>query len=115
MTDKYVLDGHTPVLCHDLLQWAQCFGGEDARRVADTTIGEARVSTVFLGLDHSFGYGPPLLFETMVFGGPLDQEQERCTTWEQAEEMHKAMCARVIEQASTLSPAPCAAPAVPRS
>lgn len=25
------------------------------------------VSTVFLGIDHSFGFGPPLLFETMVF------------------------------------------------
>jgi hypothetical protein len=27
------------------------------------------VSTVFLGLDHNFGMnGPPILFETMVFG-----------------------------------------------
>src|SRR6187401_652293 len=25
------------------------------------------VSTVFLGLDHSWGHGPPLLYETMVF------------------------------------------------
>lgn len=26
------------------------------------------VSTVFLGLDHQYGEGPPLVFETMVFG-----------------------------------------------
>lgn len=25
------------------------------------------VSTVFLGLDHNFGGGPPLIFETMIF------------------------------------------------
>lgn len=25
------------------------------------------VSTIYLGLDHSFGFGPPLIFETMVF------------------------------------------------
>jgi len=50
---------------------------------------------VFLGLNHSFGEGPPLLFETMVFGGALDQEQARYTTWEQAEAGHKQMLARV--------------------
>ncbi len=22
MTDKYILDGHQPIICHDLLQWA---------------------------------------------------------------------------------------------
>jgi hypothetical protein len=34
------------------------------------------VSTVFLGLDHSFGGGPPVLWETMIFGGPLDQRRQ---------------------------------------
>ena len=31
--------------------------------------GEATISTVYLGLDHSFGNGPPLFFETMIFCG----------------------------------------------
>jgi hypothetical protein len=36
------------------------------------------VSTVWVGIDHNFGdEGPPLIFETMVFGGPLDQQQWR--------------------------------------
>ena len=52
---------------------------------------------VFLGLDHSFGSGPPLLFETMVFGGPLDEEMDRYTTWDEAEAGHKAMVKRVQE------------------
>src|SRR5258706_13563526 len=39
------------------------------RHVAKTDFGDVRVSTVFLGFDRSFGQGPPLLFETMIFGG----------------------------------------------
>ena len=50
---------------------------------------------MFLGLDHSFGGGAPLLFETMVFGGPLDGEQERYSTWNEAEAGHKLMVERV--------------------
>jgi hypothetical protein len=33
------------------------------------------VSTVFLGTNHSFGFEPPLLFETMIFGGRFDDYQ----------------------------------------
>lgn len=32
--------------------------------------------------------GPPILFETMIFGGEHDQYQERCSTWEQARKAH---------------------------
>lgn len=42
------------------------------------------VSTVFLGLDHSFGDGPPVLWETMVFNGEHDQDQWRYTSQEEA-------------------------------
>lgn len=52
------------------------------------------ISTVFLGLDHGWG-SLPLLFETMVFGGPCDGDQERCTTWKQAEAQHAEVVARV--------------------
>jgi hypothetical protein len=61
------------------------------RHVGDTGItSECRVSTVFLGIDHRFhGNGPPLLFETMIFGGPLDQEQWRYS-WDDADVGHRA-------------------------
>jgi hypothetical protein len=36
--------------------------------VVDTLGRKWIVSTVFLAIDHSFGSGPPLIFETMVFG-----------------------------------------------
>lgn len=55
------------------------------------------VSTVFLGLDHQYGDGPPLLFETMVFGGPLDHEMNRYSTWNEAEKGHQEMVERVSQ------------------
>lgn len=91
MRDKYILDGHRAVLCDDLLTWARWLETAD-RRVARTVVyADVTVSTVFLGLDHQYGNGPPLLFETMIFGGPHDQEQDRYATWEDAERGHETM------------------------
>jgi hypothetical protein len=94
MNDHYVLDGHVAKAV-SLMEWTEWFEKEPFRHVADETIGEARISTVFLSLDHQWGQGPPLIFETMVFGGPLDQEQERYTTWDEAEAGHKTMVEKV--------------------
>jgi len=90
MSDKYILDRHTPVKC-DLVTWAEQFESVDDRRVAyDELSAEVNVSTVFLGLDHRFGRdGPPILFETMIFGGPHDEYQERYSTWDEAVAGHK--------------------------
>ena len=58
--------------------------------------GTITVSTVFLGVDHRvWSEGPPLVFETMVFGGPMDRHQERCSTWAEAEAQHERVCAEV--------------------
>ncbi len=86
----YILDGHTPIKAEDMLKWAMWFETAD-RIVAQTEISEAvMVSTVFLGLDHNYtGEGPPVLFETFVFGGELEGECHRYRTWEEAEEGHE--------------------------
>ena len=89
----YILDGHTPVPC-ELMDWARWFDKAD-RHVAMTDVNHIHVSTVFLGLDHAFDGGPPVLFETLVFGGPLDGEMERYHTWGEAEAGHKVMVERV--------------------
>ena len=103
MNDRYILEGKTPVKEPDLWRWAKWFEGAN-RKVAETegkvsahgkNVGIVRISTVFLGLDHSFGEGAPMLFETMVFGGALDGEQDRCSTWEAAEKMHALMVEKV--------------------
>ena len=91
---KYILNGHTPVPTSDLLNWGLWMESKE-RIVKQEDIGSMKISTVFLGLDHSFSEkGPPLLFESMIFNGPLDETQDRCSTWDQAEEMHENMCKR---------------------
>jgi len=90
----YRLDGHTPVRCDDIRDWAATM--ERDRTVRRDVVGDVQVSTVFLGIDHNWWEGPPLLFETMVFGGPLDEETERYSTWDEAEAGHAAMLARVL-------------------
>jgi hypothetical protein len=92
----YILgaDGE-PKLVNTLEEWAELFTDE-SRRVARDKVGESEISTVFLCLDHGHGDGPPVLWETMVFGGKLDGEQNRCSgSREQAQAMHAAMVERV--------------------
>lgn len=47
------------------------------------------ISTVFLGLDHGFGNPIPIVFETLVFGGPLDNEGARYSFYQEAIEGHE--------------------------
>lgn len=83
----YILDGKElkPVT---LIEWAEWFQNAD-RVLAKDIIDSVIVSTVFLGLDHSFTYGPPIVFETMIFGGEHDQYQERYSTYDEALAGHK--------------------------
>ena len=88
MNGRYILEGHKAVPIDDLMEWAKQFE-IDNRVVQQDEINGIKVSTVFLGLDHSFGDGKPLLFETMIFGGEHDGYQDRYSTWDEAEEGHK--------------------------
>ena len=57
------------------------------RRVAlsEIPVAPIRVSTVFLPVDHNLDVdGPPLLFETMTFGGKHDGYQQCYSTREEA-------------------------------
>lgn len=94
MDGLYILDGHTPVPVDDLGVWG-AFMQRGDRHVAKDTIGDILVSTVFLGSDHRWGSGPPVLFETMVFGGDADTDQycERYSTWDEATEGHRRIVA----------------------
>ena len=92
----YVLDGHEVRPASDILEWGVKFRQD--RVVAKTQVSETiLVSTVFLGIDHGFSVDrPPLLFETMVFGDGEDDLMGRCSTWEQAEEMHKRVVGKFV-------------------
>jgi hypothetical protein len=91
---NYILEGQDPVACEDTLTWARWYETAD-RKVASDHVGDVRISTVFLGLDHGWGEGEPVLFETMVFGGAMDEEMDRYCTWRAAETGHAAMVKRV--------------------
>jgi hypothetical protein len=99
MSDHYILDENKNPKPANLHEWAKWFEGNRNRIVKQETVGDAKVSTVFLGLDHSWGIGPPILWETMVFGGKYDQEQDRCSGgWIDALQMHERMVAKVREE-----------------
>lgn len=91
MTDKFRRDG-TPYPEGDagLFEWARDFEDHQARTVAvhRTLYGE-KLSTVWLGLDHSFFDGPPLIFETMLFARHNRELQWRYSTEAQAIEGHR--------------------------
>ena len=99
---RYVLDGKTPKPEPDLFVWAEWLENAD-RHVALSIQGDVRVSTVFIGLDYSFGDGPPLLFETMAFVGDEDAGCERYSTWEEAEASHRRWVDRIFKPTPILS------------
>ena len=72
--DRYKLEGKKVVICADEKEWLEWLETmkEVIVHVDKTEKGKVMVSTVFLRIDHSFGSGPPLLFETMIFGGKHD-------------------------------------------
>ena len=100
MSGNYILaeDGKTPFET-DLATWCKWFEKAD-RKVANTVNDNVRVSTVFLGINHNFGEGPPLLFETMIFGGEYDDEQWRYATWNEALAGHKKACDLITQETS---------------
>lgn len=97
---KYILNkDHSVTKVEDSLEWMRSFD-ESNRRVAANTVGYRWVSTVFLGLDHNFGDGPPILFESMMFPRhrgrgrrreTRDQIQVRYSTWDEAEKGHEGL------------------------
>ncbi len=88
MGQLYILDGKTPVPLFDTTKW----GLQVDKIIGKDQFGSVSVSTVFLGMDHSFSGGDPVLFETMIFGGEHDQYQERYCTWDEAEKGHQIAC-----------------------
>lgn len=74
----------------DVMEWAAEFSIA-ARVVAQTQVGPSFVSTVWIGLDMEFmvgGHDRPMVFETMVFDGPIDGSTVRHPTRELAQFGH---------------------------
>jgi len=95
MTDKHYILKDKQIIETDLMSWAEWFETAKEDRIVkqETLTNGNQVSTVFLGIDHNFKEGPPLLFETMVFPkkGDSELDMKRYSTYEEAEEGHKKM------------------------
>jgi hypothetical protein len=96
MSKWYILDNnHKPVIS-TAVESSEWMENNPKRKtvgydeLTDLNGDEVRVSTVFLGLDHSYFLKIPTLWETMIFGGENDQAyQERYASYEQAIEGHQ--------------------------
>lgn len=100
---QYILAGKEVVPIDDIRAWGAWFEKAD-RHIGHTPItSEVKVSTVFLGLDHSFSGGTPVLFETMVFGGNLSEETVRYTSYDDAQAGHEKMV-RLVAKAEDVDP-----------
>lgn len=104
--EYWILNEHKEcVKVKDVLTWGKYFENQKRRIVMQEnltvrsnkwSVWEVKrkywISTVFLGIDHQWGTGPPLLFETMVFTGDDEDYEdytERCSTWKEAIQQHK--------------------------
>ena len=99
----YILDGKK-VVSSDIQGWMKfmstprtdfwCRGKR--KSIRRTKLFGVLISTVFLGIDHGFGKGKPVLFETMMFGDIVSDYQERYTTYDEAVKGHKFAVGYVI-------------------
>lgn len=97
MNRYYILDPQHNVIQTDMKTCAIWLEDFSNRYVGWDQLNGLDISTVFLGLDHSFDNGPPLIFETMIFkhGEPNDLYCERCSTWVEAKAQHTIAIAKV--------------------
>jgi hypothetical protein len=74
-----------------------CLEGE-RKIVAQETVGNKWVFTVFLGLNHSYcstAVSSPMIFETMVFDDDHGEDCYRYSTWDEAVEGHRKVCSEL--------------------
>jgi hypothetical protein len=81
MSDYYDRNGNE--ITED--EWLRRCRDHAYKRVAYHEVGTLRVSTIWLGLDYGWGDRPPLIFETMIFGEP-GEDQWRHDQWRYATE-----------------------------
>lgn len=79
-------------------EWRSDPANKHLWKIAEDQIGNSTVSTVFLCTDHGYQSPVPVLFETLVMGGPLDDNMERYTTYQEAVRGHNLTVAQVFNR-----------------
>ena len=91
----------------NMWQWSALLGDPDYKLLQQDVFvfgnEPVKVSTVWLGLNHNWtGSGPPLIFETMIFGGTHHLMCWRTSTEQDALEAHReAVTLLQLEQGAT--------------
>jgi hypothetical protein len=76
--------------------WNDSDGAQKAdRQIAKTQIGDALVSTSFLGFDRNPGLNHHCFSQMRIAGGLSHNERGRCATWEETETLHANAVATV--------------------
>lgn len=99
----YILDDAKNVVkVNSLLESMRWQKKQKSFHVADTTIKNIRVSTVFLGIDTALltpkAKNAPAVFETMVFKENNENETYRYATWEDAEKGHHKIVNKIKKE-----------------
>jgi hypothetical protein len=83
-----------PILATNI---AEAWLDQEKFRVGLTKLPFVTISTVFLGIDHGFGRtDKPVLWETMIFGGLLNDSQWRYTSEADAIKGHRKAIKMVL-------------------
>jgi hypothetical protein len=102
----YILDADGEPQPCDVLTWGAWFETHD-KHVADDVVGETRISTVFFGVDlrlvGGIDHGQPVLWETMIFGGPCHLHHYRFTSERAALAKHTALVAQLRAEKGVVS------------
>lgn len=102
----YKLDSdNNPIPCSGVSEyeeWVVKHGTTVAQsKFRDTKNIEIYISTVFLGLDYSYNSTVPILWETMVFGGPFDQQSVRYSSFKDALKGHNEIIDGIMDNTIT--------------
>lgn len=99
MSEFYILKEGKISKAADIKEWGQFMETKDKIvKQEDCEINDKKyfVSTIFLGIDHGFGFAKkvqPILFETMIFPEEelenWEEYQTRCCTLEEALKQHQ--------------------------
>jgi hypothetical protein len=92
----------------DIRQFARLAQNKDYRRIGWDLLPDGRVlSTVWLGINHQYGEGLPLIFETLLFAKEGKWEALECqryATEAEARAGHRAMLERLLVQPQAEAP-----------
>ena len=97
----YTLDKDNKPILSTIIQYVEWIEKNPERKaVKQEYVGDVRISTVFLGLDHA-AEKAPVLWETMIFGGEHDQYMDRYTSYEDAVKGHQTVLNLIINKNET--------------